>query len=131
MDNHVRVAELQQKIKEGIDIDEKNILFEFSEKESATRLEIFTINPKHKQSFLFHTAQGRDKIEALEAMLDYVKKSRLQYNSYTIQWTLKGEDKLHTSYFRAKNIMEALDKFHHGRDLNSVTVFSVVLNPIA
>lgn len=131
MDNHVRIAELQQNIKEGIDIDEKNILFEFSEKENKVRLEIFTINPKHKQSFLFHTSLGRDKIEALESMLEYVNKSRLQYNSYTIQWSLKGEDKLHTSYFRAKNIMEALDKFHHGRDLNTVTVFSVVLNPIA
>lgn len=131
MDNHVRVAELQQQIKAGIDIEEQNILLEFSDKENKTRLEIFTINPKHKQSFLFHTSEGRDKIEALEAMLDYVKKSRLQRNSYTIQWSLKGEEKLHTSYFRAKNIMEALDKFHHGRDVNSVTVFSVVLNPIA
>lgn len=131
MDNHVRVAELQQQIKAGIDIEEQNILFEFSDKENKTRLEIFTINPKHKQSFLFHTTEGRDKIEALEEMLDYVKKSRLQRNSYTIQWSLKGEEKLHTSYFRAKNIMEALDKFHHGRDINSVTVFSVVLNPIA
>lgn len=131
MDNHVRIAELQQSIRQGIEIEENNILFEFSEFEGKSKLEIFTINPKHKQSFLYHTAFGRDKIEALEAMLEYVKKANQQYNSYTLQWSLKGGDKLHTSYFRAKNIMEALDKFHHGRDINSVTVFSVVLNPIA
>jgi hypothetical protein len=131
MDNHVRVAELQQSIREGINIDEQNILFEFSEKENKTILEVITINPKHEQSFLFHTAEGIDKIEALTNMLDYVKKARLQYSSYTIQWSTINEDKLHTSYFRAKSIMEALNKFHHGRDINSVIVFSVVLNPIA
>ncbi len=131
MDNHVRIAELQQQIKADIDIDENNILFEFAEVDGKTRLEIITVNPKHKQSFLFHTTEGRDKIEALEEMLNYVKKSRLKKNSYTIQWSLKGEEKLHTSYFRAAHVMEALKKFYHGRDMNSVTVFSVVLNPIA
>lgn len=131
MDNHVRIAELQQYIKDGIGIDKNNVLFEFSEAEGKVILEVITINPRHKQSFLFHTEEGNDKIEALEKMLDYVKKTRLQRNTYTIQWSLKGEDTLHTSYFRAKNIMQALDKFYHGRDMNTVTVFSAVLNPIA
>jgi len=67
----------------------------------------------------------------LEAMLKYVKNSIEVENSYTIQWNLKGDNKLHTSYFRAKNIQLALDKFYYGRDINSVTVFSVVLNPIS
>ena len=31
MDNHVRIAELQQGIREGIEIEESNILFEFKE----------------------------------------------------------------------------------------------------
>jgi hypothetical protein len=131
MDNHVRIAELQQKIREGIEIEESNVLFEFKENNNSIVLEIITINAKHKQSFLFHTVEGRDKIEALEAMLVYVNQSRNQYNSYTLQWSINGEDKLHTSYFRAKNIMDALDKFYHKRDVNSVNVFSVVLNPIA
>ena len=131
MDNHVRIAELQQYIREGIGIDEKNILFEFSDKEGQTQLEVITINPNHKQSFLYHTELGSDKINVLELMLDYVKKTRLQRNTYTIQWSLKGEDTLHTSYFRAKNIMSALNKFYHGREMDTVTVFSTVLNPIA
>ncbi|CAG5080990.1 hypothetical protein [Parvicella tangerina] len=131
MDNHVRIAELQQYIKDGIGIDKNNILFEFEDKDGQTKLEVITINPNHKQSFLYHTEEGKDKIEALEKMLDYVKKTRLQKNSYTIQWSLKGEEKLHTSYFRAANVMEALKKFYHGREMATVNVFSVVLNPIA
>jgi len=131
MDNHVRIAELQQKIREGIEIEESNILFEFKENGETVIVDVITINAKHMQSFLFHTAEGRDKIEALESMLNYVNQAKTQYNSYTLQWSLISEDDLHTSYFRAKNIMDALDKFYHKKDINSVNVFSVVLNPIA
>ncbi|MCB9195283.1 MAG: hypothetical protein H6598_03580 [Flavobacteriales bacterium] len=131
MDNHVRIAELQNYINDGIGIDKNNILFEFNEVDGLVKLEVITINPNHKQSFLYHTEEGSDKIDALEKMLDYVKKTRLQKNSYTIQWSLKGDETLHTSYFRAANVMEALNKFYHGRDMNTVNVFSVVLNPIA
>lgn len=66
MDNHVRIAELQQYIKDGIGIDKNNILFEFEDKDGQTKLEVITINPNHKQSFLYHTEEGKDKIEALE-----------------------------------------------------------------
>jgi hypothetical protein len=132
MENHIRIAELQNKIKDGIDIEANNILFEFkSIGDEGVELEIITINPKHHQSFLFHATRGRDKIEALEAMQAYVANSVEVENSYTIQWNLKGDNKLHTSYFRAKNIQQALDKFYYGRDVNSVNVFSVVLNPMS
>jgi hypothetical protein len=63
-------------------------------------------------------------------MLDYVKSYREKESPYTIQWTIKGEKELHTSYFRASNVYEALDKLYYGRDMNNITVFSVVLNPI-
>jgi len=131
MENHVRIAELQQKIKENINLDENSILFEFHLLGANTDLEVITVNPKHKQSFLYHSTDGRDKIEALEAMLAYVLKNNTSDNTYTIQWSIKGEDKLYTSYFRAINIMDALDKFYFGRDIMSVNVFSAVLNPIS
>ena len=51
-------------------------------------------------------------------------------SSYTIQWSARGDIGLQTSYFRAKNIMEALDKLFYDRDPNSINVFSVMLNPI-
>jgi uncharacterized membrane protein len=64
-------------------------------------------------------------------MWDYVKNYKEKENSYTIQWVTKSDSELHTSYFRAGNILEALEKLYYGRDRNTITVFSVVLNPVA
>jgi uncharacterized membrane protein len=64
-------------------------------------------------------------------MLWYVQDYKEKENSYTIQWVAKGETELNTSYFRAGNIMDALQKLYYGRDMNTITVFSVVLNPIS
>ena len=64
-------------------------------------------------------------------MLDYVKTYKERTSSYTIQWSDRGRNDLETSYFRAKNILEALDKLFYDRDPNSITVFSVMLNPIS
>jgi hypothetical protein len=64
-------------------------------------------------------------------MLDYVKSYREKENSYTIQWIAKQDKELHTSYFRAKNMYDALDKLYYGREINAITVFSVVLNPVS
>jgi penicillin-binding protein-related factor A (putative recombinase) len=72
-----------------------------------------------------------DKIDALKKMLEYVQRYKEKENSYTIQWVAKGGKELHTSYFKAGNIMDALQKLYYGRDMNTITVFSVVLNPIS
>jgi hypothetical protein len=92
---------------------------------------LITVNPQHNQSFLFHSCEGADKADALRSMLDYVKGYKDEESSFTIQWTLRGESALHTSYFRAKNILGALDKLYYDRDPNSITVFSVMMNPIS
>ena len=64
-------------------------------------------------------------------MLAYVQNYKEKEDSYTIQWSLHGEDQLHTSYFSAKNILGALDKLYYDRDPNVITVFSVSLNPLS
>jgi len=96
-----------------------------------TKLYLITLNARHNQSFLFHASEGSDKADALEAMLDYVRTYKDASSSYTIQWSIRGENLLNTSYFRAKNILEALDKLFYDRDPNGITVFSVMLNPIS
>jgi hypothetical protein len=90
-----------------------------------------TVNPRHNQSFLFQSVEGYDKKDCLKKMLSYIKTSRDKENSYTIQWSIKGERELHTSYFRARDIQEAIDKLIYGRDPNALNIFSVVLNPIS
>ena len=130
-DIHVESVKLQKKIESHLGMKGSDLSFEFSATEGKTKLDMITINPRHNQSFLFHSEMGIDKLDALRRMLEYVKSYKDKYNSYTIQWIAKGESELHTSYFTASNMYDALDKLYYGRDINTITVFSVVLNPVA
>lgn len=128
---NLEIAKIQREIENYLSLGSTQMIFDFQESGQGVRLDVITVNPRHDQSFLFHTTKGYDKIDALKQMLTYVKEQRDKRSSYTIQWSLKGENELHTSYFRAKDIPEAIDKLHYGRDPNSITIFSVVLNPVS
>ncbi|MEQ8471609.1 MAG: hypothetical protein RIC35_10500 [Marinoscillum sp.] len=130
-DVHVEAARIQNEIKNFLGLKSSDLVFEFASSDGKVKLDLITINPRHNQSFLFKTITGFDKTDALNKMLDYVKTHKEKESSYTIQWTTKGMNELQTSYFRAKNIYDAMDKLYYGRDMNNLTVFSVVLNPIA
>lgn len=128
---HVEAARIQQEIKDYLGLRSSDLVFEYSNVDGKVRLDLITINPRHNQAFLFHTETASDKVEALKKMLAYVQSYKEKENSYTIQWVVKGGKELHTSYFKAANIMDALQKLYYGRDMNTITVFSVVLNPIS
>lgn len=132
-DRNLETARLQKDISDHIGMGPDSLVFNFEENEGGggTQLHLITLNPRHNQSFLFHATTGADKLEALREMLDYVRTYKDRSSSYTVQWGAKGENVLHTSYFRAKNVLEALDKLFYDRDPNSITVFSVILNPIS
>ncbi len=130
-DIHVESVKLQKKIESHLGIQGSELSFEFQNTEGKVKLDLITINPRHNQSFLFHSELGIDKLDALRRMQEYVKSYKDKYDSYTIQWIAKGESELHTSYFTASNMYDALDKLYYGRDINTITVFSVVLNPVA
>lgn len=130
-DQNVELARLQGEIAAYLGVKQDQLIFSFKQKEGITKLDLITINPKHEQSFLFHTIKAVDKIEALNKMLEYIQIHYKNEDSYTIQWIKVGEERLHTSYFRAKNIYEALDKFFYERDINSYKVYSISLNPIS
>ena len=120
---------LQREIQQHLGLDATQLQFEFRELEGQTRLDLITVNSRHQQSFLFRCETGHDQVECLFKMLGYVQNFRSTESSYTLQWSSRGDKELHTSYFRAHNPYEALDKLYFGRDLNAITVFSVVLNP--
>jgi len=130
-DAHVEAARIQQQIKDYLGLRTSDLIFEYSGFEGKTKLDLITINPRHEQSFLFHSETGADKVDALRKMWDYVQSYKEKENSYTIQWVANGNQELNTSYFRAGNILEALEKLYYGRDRNTITVFSVVLNPVS
>jgi hypothetical protein len=130
-DRNLEIARLQKEIGNYIGLGPDSLVFNFEETGKRTKLFVITLNPRHNQSFLFHATEGVDKLDALSAMLEYVKTYKERTSSYTIQWSARGEGGLQTSYFRAKNVMEALDKLFYDRDPNSITVFSVILNPMS
>jgi hypothetical protein len=122
---HLEIARL-------LGLSRENLVFEYiSEDEDKTVLKLITVNPRHKQSFLFHQETGFGEMDVLHKMLDYVKTHKHSKDSYTIQWSLKDGKELHTSYFRGKNIYEVLDKFYYGKDITSTIIFSISLNPIS
>lgn len=130
-DVHIEAARIQNEITDFLGLKSSELVFEYTATDGKIKLDLITINPRHNQSFLFKTITGFDKTDTLNKMLDYVKTHKEKENSYTIQWTARGMNELQTSYFRAKNIYDAMDKLYYGRDMNNITVFSIVLNPIA
>ena len=130
-DMHVEAARIQQEIKDYLGLRTSDLVFEFTSQDGKAKLDLITINPRHNQAFLFHNETGADKVDALKKMLNYVQNYKEKENSYTIQWVAKSDKEPHTSYFKASNIMDALQKLYYGRDMNTITVFSVVLNPIS
>lgn len=130
-DQNVEIAKLQGDIANLLGMAQENMVFNFKQRNETVRLDLVTINPKHEQSFLFHSTTGTDKADALRKMLEYIQNHYHHENSMTIQWMKVGENKLHTSYFRAKNMYEALDKFYYERDLNQYKIFSISLNPVS
>src|SRR5690349_8777456 len=130
-DMHVEAARVQQEIKNYLGLRTSDMVFEYTNADGKVKLDLITINPRHEQSFLFHSESGADKVDALRKMLEYVQSYKEKENSYTIQWVGNGNRELNTSYFRAGNILEALEKLYYVRDRNTITVFSVVLNPVS
>jgi hypothetical protein len=131
-DKNLEIARLQKDIGDHIGMGPDSLVFNYETDRAAKRVKLLliTLNPRHNQSFLFHHTEGTDKLECLREMLDYVRNYKERTSSYTIQWSARGDHGLQTSYFRAKNVLEALDKLFYDRDPNSITVFSVILNPI-
>ena len=128
---NIEIVNLQKQIEAYLNLGHTSIIFEFLDAGNKKRLNLVTVNPRHQQSFLFHSVEGYDKVDALKHMLEYVQNFKDRKNSYTIQWSLKDQKELQTSYFRAKDIPEALDKLFYARDPNSITIFSIVMNPIS
>lgn len=102
-----------------------------TQEEGVIEIALVTVSPQHGQKFLFHKSKGAYRQQALESLLDYIKEHKAKESVYTIQWQAFNETAFHTSYFSAPNIQAALDKFFFGRDIHSITVFSVSLNPIS
>lgn len=131
MDQNIEIARIQKSISKWMELSLDKLVFDYTQDGDQVKLNLITINPRHDETFLFHTTEGGDKLTALQSMLEYVEMKHAKKQSYTVQWAQKGTADLQTSYFRARSMYEVLDKFFHGRNAEEYTVFSIQLNPIA
>jgi hypothetical protein len=131
VDNNHNLREVEAKISDILGLGKDHLVFSYKAVNDVTQLDIITLNPRHDQSFLFHSVKGLDKLEAASKLLEYVQLHYHKEDSYTLQWIKIGEQNLHTSYFRAKNIYQVLDKFYFERDVNSYRIYSISLNPMS
>lgn len=125
------VESLESEIYSLLNVEQSEFNFSYKEEGGVTILDLTTFNPRHSQSFLFHSVKAIDKIEALTKMTDYIKTHFTKEESFTLQWVKIGENQLQTSYFRAKNFYDVLDKFFFEREINTCKIFSISLNPIS
>jgi hypothetical protein len=95
-DQNVEIARYQKEIAVRLGLDSDNLIFNYKQKNETIRLDLVTVNPKHEQSFLFHTITGTDTIDALKKMLEYIDEHYPNESSMTIQWVKIGDNKLHT-----------------------------------
>lgn len=128
---HIQITRLQSQIREHLGLAPEEVFFDYGAEGEQALLNLITINPEHSQSFLLHNTTGRDKVAALEAMMEYVRSYRDKEHSFTIQWSSRGSNQLHTSYFRGADVFDVLRKFSFGRDKSTVVIYSIHLNPVS
>lgn len=121
---HVQIAKM-------LGLNRELLTFHYSHEDGKTTLQLATMNPRHQQTFLFHTTQGFGEMDALNKMQEYVQENKNTRSTYTIQWAMEGINDLHTSYFTGKNIYEVLDKFYYGKAITSTIIFNISLNPLS
>jgi hypothetical protein len=131
MNDPVKIAELQKKIANHLGTSVDDLVFDFKERGGNYHLDLITVNPTHKQSFLFHDTHGSDKVGALREMVKYIKDHVQKESTFTVQWSEMNDNELHTSYFSAHDMFRVLEKFSYGKDMNKITIFSINLNPIS
>lgn len=132
MDNQQKaIAKIEAEIASILGLEKDQLVFSYKQEGGIVHLDLTTINPRHHQSFLFYSVKAIDKMEALNKVWEYVNLHYQKEDTYTLQWIKIGEHNLHTSYFRAKNIYEVLDKFYYERDVNSYRIYSISLNPMS
>lgn len=94
-------------------------------------ISVVTYNPIKNEEFLLLNLPCEDVVEGLTEVYNWVKYHTKQENSYTVNWSKAGEGKMYHSYFHAKNMRAALDKFYHGKKEHEYFIYDIKLNPIS
>lgn len=128
------IEEKKAEIARILDLQSDSLIFEFKiNKESQCELALETISPnKHQTKFLFHTVVAESPLAAENAMLEYVKNHMKDQDTYQIRWHNPKSKEIEVSWFRASNVMEALQKFYHDdKEVAEYKIYEVSLRPYA
>lgn len=127
-----RQFKLEEQIRELVKKDNKNdVRFVYNRDSDKWWVNVYTVNPGNGETFLMksESSTGPDFELALERVLDYVVKHKKESNSYTVEWTKKGESGYNKSYFYCTSMYDVLHKFYEGKtNPDKYTIFSIKLN---
>ncbi len=91
---------------------------------------VITENPMHNTPFLLCKTHGITHADAALAALEYIDSHRAIEYTFTVEWKNNKESDTKISYFIAKDILAALDKFYFNKDKEDYFIFSIKTNPI-
>jgi hypothetical protein len=126
--------QLRQEIARILDMKPELLIYETREKgPHEFVLDLTTISPnKHQTRFLFHSSIGASYDEALSNMYEYVTTHMRNQDTFQIRWHNPKTRQVEVSWFRASNIIEALDKFFYdGKEVGDYKIYEVSLRPYA
>jgi len=128
-----RQFKLEEQIRELVNKDNKSdVQFVYNRDGDKWSVDVFTVNPSNGETFLMKSepSSGANYELALERVLEYVIKHKKECNSYTVEWTKKGENGYNTSYFYCTSMYDVLHKFYEGKgNPEKYNIFSIKLNP--
>jgi len=104
--------------------------------QSVTKLTLITYNPSHKKHFLLHSLEAQTRLMAVKAMYKHIftlKQTLASKDSpfllYSIEWFDKKTNEKRKSSFYGSSIQDILMKFYYKRDVNELTLLTMMLLP--
>lgn len=101
--------------------------FSYSENE----LRVITFNPIKNESFLLKEVTTENVEQALSDILKWLQQKKSDRNSYTVNWTKKGEHKMYNSYFCCSSVREVIDTFYYDKNEQDYIIYEIKQNPIS
>lgn len=132
--DEVKTLEMEAEIAKILNMKPEYLKYEHIKKQpdKPYTINLSTESPNgHKTKFLFHSASGNTYDEAMIALYEYVTKHMKNQDTYEIRWHNPVEKLIECSWFRASDIMEALHKFYHDKEIGEYKVYEVTLKPYA
>lgn len=135
-----QIFDLERKISETIKQDNnRSVHFEYNKSlvnEHGMILKPFkvsawTFNNINNESFLLKCEEGESYADCLFKILDWLENVPKSKDYFTVRWKKIGVDGLNVSYFQCKDVIELVEKFYEGKNINEYQIFEIKMNPIS